>query len=733
MTQAGRKWSPQVDVVALFEELVHFWGRHLPVLSAVELGMMSVHLQSISTLTDCLAREASRLCGGKYLLPCPAYEDNWEVESPEAFSRQLVSQLQSLAADRAARNPAGATLSRRRPSVIDIPAGVETFSISAGDEEDSDGRSSSSAAAPRTPTQRTKRRSQLHAPRSKSPACIELSQEKEAQIKLKQSEDRVKDLEATLARKEEACEMLERELSKERHSSSRLHRDVSQYLVSHRSLSASILLPNQAEEEQKSADGPSSHPAAAASPTQQNILTVVRVKPMQAHAAARGNPWELHPQAITDTRSGAVVHFDQVFGPKAETEHLFDSARHLVKSFCDGINVTIMAYGQTASGKTHTMFGSEQHGKPGVVSLAVEEIFSILKNRGSQRSRFEFKMRATSMEIYNEDVCDSLSKDRTKVQLHKTLQGTIRTVPQLTSWTVTDAKDVKECVDQGTCHRHVGKTMANERSSRSHFIIQLHLEWQEQGSGLWHYSVLNFVDLAGSESSAQTGSSAGSRLQRESSNINCSLLSLSKVVSAAADAEAGQHSSRASTPRIAPVRESKLTRVLEQSIGGNARTLLICTISADDDHHLESRRTLDFAKNARSIKNKAYTNVRADAPRNQHQQEELQRLRAENQQLKAHMDDVQEKMIQLRAPLESTCADWLLSGEVECTSSANDAPANSTRSPSASERSTSPPSCASTATKVSVAQTATKASVGANATKVSVAPRREPFADITNF
>jgi centromeric protein E len=367
-----------------------------------------------------------------------------------------------------------------------------------------------------------------------------------------------------------------------------------------------------------------------------SIAAVVRLKP---HPPTGMPVWTLQGGAadtVVDGQTGQDYKFDQVFGPESTTEELFQScAGDLVRSFCHGENATIMAYGQTASGKTHTMEGA--FGEDGIMQLSVQEICAFFAD--PEREGTSYNMRVAYLEIHNEKLRDLLAEGGpNEVKLLESATGHVQTNPALSYFDVSKPDDMLRCLDAGRAHRHVGQTRANDHSSRSHTVLQLQLESKKANESFMRRSLLNLVDLAGSESAKHTGA-VGERLL-EGKNINRSLLALSQVVQAMAD-----------TSRSAPrpsFRDSKLTRVLQQSIGGNSRTALICTVSTVDWNYHENKRTLEFALRAKCIKNQVSANLVkiANRSRTAKSGQECRKLQTQNEQL-------QLQLAQLRAQLAS--------------------------------------------------------------------------------
>ncbi|TWW75195.1 E Centromere protein [Takifugu flavidus] len=286
--------------------------------------------------------------------------------------------------------------------------------------------------------------------------------------------------------------------------------------------------------------------------------------------------------------------FDRVFTAEETTNHLYQSiAKPLVVSTVQGYNGTIFAYGQTSSGKTFTMMGGGHI--PGVIPLAVEDVFQTIKNCPKK----EFLLRVSYMEIYNETVTDLLvdTWKRKPLEVRETINKNIF-VADLTEEMVTNPAQALSWISKGEKNRHYGKTKMNQRSSRSHTIFRMILESRERSDpasgenadGAIIVSHLNLVDLAGSERASQTGAE-GARL-KEGCNINRSLFTLGQVIKKLTDEN---------QKGFTNYRDSKLTRILQNSLGGNAKTVIICTITpATLDETLS---TLQFASTAKKMKN----------------------------------------------------------------------------------------------------------------------------------
>eukprot|EP00064_Thunnus_orientalis_P011023 superscaffoldBa00001553_g11053 len=335
------------------------------------------------------------------------------------------------------------------------------------------------------------------------------------------------------------------------------------------------------------------------------VKVCVRVRPLiereESAASEDTKPVQLFWKAdkksihqIDDGNSTKSFSFDRVFVAEETTNHLYqDIAKPLVVSTVEGYNGTIFAYGQTSSGKTFTMMGSDRI--PGVIPLAVEDVFQTIKNRPNK----EFLLRVSYMEIYNETVTDLLvdSWKRKPLEVRETINKNIY-VADLTEELVTSPAQALAWIRKGEKNRHYGKTKMNQRSSRSHTIFRMILESRERSDpasgenadGAIIVSHLNLVDLAGSERASQTGAE-GTRF-KEGCNINRSLFTLGQVIKKLTDE---------SQKGFTNYRDSKLTRILQNSLGGNAKTVIICTITPVTLD--ETLSTLQFASTAKKMKN----------------------------------------------------------------------------------------------------------------------------------
>uniref|UniRef100_A0A9L0S0S5 Kinesin family member 4A n=1 Tax=Equus caballus TaxID=9796 RepID=A0A9L0S0S5_HORSE len=324
------------------------------------------------------------------------------------------------------------------------------------------------------------------------------------------------------------------------------------------------------------------------------------------------------PQVVVGTDKSFT--YDFVFDPSTEQEEVFNTAVvPLIKGIFKGYNATVLAYGQTGSGKTYSMGGTytaEQENEPtvGVIPRVIQLLFKEI----DKRSDFEFTLKVSYLEIYNEEILDLLCPSREKAS-----QINIREDPKegikivgLTEKTVLVALDTVSCLEQGNNSRTVASTAMNSQSSRSHAIFTISIEQRKKSDKNSSFrSKLHLVDLAGSERQKKT-KAEGDRL-KEGININRGLLCLGNVISALGDDKKGG---------FVPYRDSKLTRLLQDSLGGNSHTLMIACVSPADSNLEETLNTLRYADRARKIKNKPIVNIDPQTAELNHLKQQVQQL-----------------------------------------------------------------------------------------------------------
>lgn len=379
----------------------------------------------------------------------------------------------------------------------------------------------------------------------------------------------------------------------------------------------------------------------------ERIYVAVRVRPLINQETVKGNYWRIEDNhislhnALGTPISGYSYTFDHVFGYNSKNADIYEvHTKDVIEAAVNGFNGTVFAYGQTSSGKTYTMQGSEQD--LGIIRLSVYNVF---KNIQSISDR-EFLIRVSYMEIYNEEINDLLAPDNKKLQVHENLERGIF-VAGLREEIVNTPDQVFELIGLGEAHRHVGETNMNVRSSRSHTIFRMVIESRDKDAELdgssynkdtVRVSVLNLVDLAGSERVAKTG--AGGVRLKEGTHINKSLMSLGTVINKLSDGGGKQRGH-------IPYRDSKLTRILQPALGGNAKTAIICTIAPEEVHADETRGTLQFASRAKRVTNCAQVNeIVTDAALLKRQKREIEELRKKLQG--SHSEDLELEILKLR-------------------------------------------------------------------------------------
>ncbi|KAI9679589.1 MAG: kinesin-like nuclear fusion protein [Trizodia sp. TS-e1964] len=273
--------------------------------------------------------------------------------------------------------------------------------------------------------------------------------------------------------------------------------------------------------------------------------------------------------------------FDRVFGPSCQNDAVFEEISQLVQSALDGYNVCVFAYGQSGSGKSYTM-GAED----GMIPRAVHQIYDTAKSL--ENKGWTYVMEGSFVEVYNETLNDLLGRpedfDKKKHEIRNDLAKNKTLITDLTIVSLDSSARVESILSTASANRTVAETKANNRSSRSHSVFILRLIGSNAITGEKSEGTLNLVDLAGSERLSHSGST-GDRL-KETQNINRSLSCLGDVISALGQGKEGGH---------IPYRNSKLTHLLQFSLGGNSKTLMFVMVSPLKAHLNETISSLKFA------------------------------------------------------------------------------------------------------------------------------------------
>ena len=375
------------------------------------------------------------------------------------------------------------------------------------------------------------------------------------------------------------------------------------------------------EGQPKSAKKKSSKTSTSADIATQCVQVVVRCRPMDEKEKSRnyiGVVEMFSSKGVVEIRNPRdeasavkVFTYDSVYDEKSTQQDIYEeTVRPLVSSVLSGFNGTIFAYGQTGTGKTYTMEGSNNDAKKrGIIPRSFEQIFTHI----SRSENIQYLVRASYLEIYQEEVRDLLHQDQSLRFELKEKPDTGVFVKDLSNTVCKNAAEIQQLMNIGNQNRTVGATNMNEHSSRSHAIFMITIEMGDS-CGI-RVGRLNLVDLAGSERQSKTGST-GERL-KEASKINLSLSALGNVISALVDGKTSH----------VPYRDSKLTRLLQDSLGGNSKTIMVANIGPASYNYDETLTTLRYASRAKNIKNKPRINEDPKDALLRQYQEEILRLK----------------------------------------------------------------------------------------------------------
>lgn len=329
------------------------------------------------------------------------------------------------------------------------------------------------------------------------------------------------------------------------------------------------------------------------------VRVAVRFRPLAADEEQDASVFVVRPDGHTVDSSDLAYsfEFDHSFGGDASQAQVYDAIGYAtVKDVLDGYNGTILAYGQTGSGKTHCMFGSDllHRNQQGIVPRSARQIFSsILAGPSDAR----FVLRCSLLELYCEQLRDLLNPSNRQLKVQESAQRGVH-VEGLTEECVTCEEEVTEILQMGLHMRAVACTRMNQMSSRSHMLFFLSIE-HRLPDGSERSAKLSLVDLAGSERVDRSGAlSAGGVMLKEAKTINCSLSALGHTIQALSEQR----------PHV-PYRNSQLTRVLQDTLGGNCKTTLLVACSPAAGHVSDTLSSLRFAARARSVCNHVKVNL----------------------------------------------------------------------------------------------------------------------------
>lgn len=309
--------------------------------------------------------------------------------------------------------------------------------------------------------------------------------------------------------------------------------------------------------------------------------------------------------------------FDGAYGIDSTTQQIYaEIGFPLVEGVTEGYNGTIFAYGQTGSGKSFSMQGlNDPSLQKGIIPRAFDHVFEKVQ----VSEGVKYLIHASYLEIYNEEIRDLLGTDiKQKLELKEHPEKGVY-IPGLSMHLCKNVRECEKVMSRGWKNRSTGATLMNADSSRSHSIFTIHMERAEtddQGEDHIRVAKLNLVDLAGSERQGKTGAT-GDRL-KEATKINLSLSALGNVISALVDGKSTH----------IPYRDSKLTRLLQDSLGGNTKTLMVACLSPADNNYEETLSTLRYANRAKNIKNKPKINEDPKDALLREYQDEIKKLKA---------------------------------------------------------------------------------------------------------
>jgi len=324
-----------------------------------------------------------------------------------------------------------------------------------------------------------------------------------------------------------------------------------------------------------------------------SIRVICRFRPLNDTEEKTGSKFIMKFPSGSDDQcvslGGKVYMFDKVLKPNVTQTQVYEAtAKNIVKDVLCGYNGTIFAYGQTSSGKTHTMEGViNDPTMQGIIPRIVNDIFNHIY---SMEENLEFHIKVSYFEIYLDKCRDLLDPSKVNLAVHEDKDRVVY-VKGATERFVSSPEEVFEVIEEGKSNRHVAVTNMNEHSSRSHSVFLINVKQENLENQKKLCGKLYLVDLAGSEKVGKTGVE-GMGLE-EAKNINKSLSALGNVIAALADGNKSH----------IPYRDSKLTRILQESLGGNAKTTIVICASPASFNEAETKSTLDFGRRAKTIKN----------------------------------------------------------------------------------------------------------------------------------
>uniref|UniRef100_A0A8D0PLE8 Kinesin-like protein n=1 Tax=Sus scrofa TaxID=9823 RepID=A0A8D0PLE8_PIG len=331
-----------------------------------------------------------------------------------------------------------------------------------------------------------------------------------------------------------------------------------------------------------------------ADPAECSIKVMCRFRPLNEAEILRGDKFipKFKGDETVVIGQGKPYVFDRVLPPSTTQEQVYNAcAKQIVKDVLEGYNGTIFAYGQTSSGKTHTMEGKLHDPQlMGIIPRIAHDIFDHIY---SMDENLEFHIKVSYFEIYLDKIRDLLDVSKTNLAVHED-KNRVPYVKGCTERFVSSPEEVMDVIDEGKANRHVAVTNMNEHSSRSHSIFLINIKQENVETEKKLSGKLYLVDLAGSEKVSKTG--AEGAVLDEAKNINKSLSALGNVISALAEG----------TKTHVPYRDSKMTRILQDSLGGNCRTTIVICCSPSVFNEAETKSTLMFGQRSKDQATDSY-------------------------------------------------------------------------------------------------------------------------------
>ena len=329
----------------------------------------------------------------------------------------------------------------------------------------------------------------------------------------------------------------------------------------------------------------------------ENISVYVRFKPTEEKIESL---FSYDTRTITNTKTNEVFSFDSIISPSQTNNDLFENLiKSNITSLLKGINISIIAYGQTNSGKTFTIKG-EPKSKDGLMFLCIKEIFNLLNSNELNITKPLIKM--SVIEIYNETVNDLIDTNKKNLEIRESPKGIY--LNNLSECIITNFDKAIQVLNKVENNKNNSEAKINEKSSKRHTLFKLNLEFNIKEKK--YFSQLNLIDLAGSEN-----------ISKINGNINKGIITLNNIINKLSQ----------NNKTFVNYKESKLTRLLQHSLGGNSKTTMICTLIDDNEHYNENLNTLKFGIKAKNIKTSVKENETLIDKKNSNKNRENQALR----------------------------------------------------------------------------------------------------------